>query len=957
MECLQSRLDSFSKTKRVKNPSKPSSNITLKWPHPESFKATPDTLAEAGFYYDPSADDPDNVTCFMCEKELGGWEEDDDPFDIHYDKCSQKCGWANTRCGLRRDMDRQGRFVFSDKSRLPASKGMEQARLETFTAGDGWIHDGTRGHGANSKKQMARAGFVATPNHPGDDLATCLYCHVSLSGWDKDDDPLEEHRKRKEKMGYSCPFFANSDPPASDSRQSIKPSSKASTSKPPSRTASKSKLAHQDMVMPTKTHDGDPDGSDYENSDSAKSSTSKTPARKPRSASGSTKKSTAKTPQGRKASRSLKNVVGVDESEEPDEEPPATVKKKKTTTRARSKSVARSVASELDEVDEEEAVVAPPTTVKKKGTTARARSKSVARSEQAEQSDVEEAPSVQETVKKPSRAKGKSKAKAPTPSEVEEDEDQEDVAPRKSSRTRNKSVAPATVKKPASKSRGRAKVVEPEPEVETVDEDTDAAPTVAEVPKPRTTKKPPSTTTSKAKGRAKKVPEEVVASEDEFGPIIEQPPFAPAAAKAKPSSTVKKQPLAAASSIGKGKPPSSRGKSVASPVPTPSQTDDDDELGGYVPQAASPPKPVSTPLVDEDVEMTPLVIPKRTVGTKLKKAQGSFRASQTPSESSEASGPTRKASRVTRPSQSKPPSSSKVRSSINKAPPKSQMKVVDVSSSEDEDLGKVEKELEEVVEVEEIVQPRVDLALKTKAKKKRATEVDKSKLLGSNPLNTDENSSAAPAREETKGKSPFTPTPVQAASSSSSQDVENILSRHDKDAQPAEEVFDFPESGDVSMQETDVQETQIVENDIKMQDAVSPPAAETEDPPRTPLRPPAVVLQAEPDTCRTPGSSHPIPDSSRPTADRAVKEPGGDASQEEQQSSSEPAPPPFFPPLSKLPFVPLQELTEAELDMTVEEWIRYQTEVEFDKFRRDGERELQRFRKRAEEARKVIEGL
>ena len=75
--------------------------------------------------------------------------------------------------------------------------------------------------------------------------------------------------------------------------------------------------------------------------------------------------------------------------------------------------------------------------------------------------------------------------------------------------------------------------------------------------------------------------------------------------------------------------------------------------------------------------MTPLVIPKRTVETKMKK-QGSFRASQTPSESSDVSGPTKKAPKTTRPSQSKPPSS-KVRSSINKAPPKSQMKVVDIS--------------------------------------------------------------------------------------------------------------------------------------------------------------------------------------------------------------------------------------------------------------------------------------
>lgn len=35
---------------------------------------------------------------------------------------------------------------------MPTSKVMEKARLQTFTAGDGWIHDTVRGHGANSKK-------------------------------------------------------------------------------------------------------------------------------------------------------------------------------------------------------------------------------------------------------------------------------------------------------------------------------------------------------------------------------------------------------------------------------------------------------------------------------------------------------------------------------------------------------------------------------------------------------------------------------------------------------------------------------------------------------------------------------------------------------------------------------------------------------------------------------------
>ena len=71
----------------------------------------------------------------------------------------------------------------------------------------------------------------------------------------------------------------------------------------------------------------------------------------------------------------------------------------------------------------------------------------------------------------------------------------------------------------------------------------------------------------------------------------------------------------------------------------------------------------------------------------------------------------------------------------------------------------------------------------------------------------------------------------------------------------------------------------------------------------------------------------------------------------------QPQQPQLVPVLSKLPFVPLDVLTGAELDMTVEDWIRYQMEVEYDKFKRDGERELMRFRKKAEETRKIIEGL
>lgn len=36
---------------------------------------------------------------------------------------------------------------------------------------------------------MAQAGFVYTPQDAGDDTVTCLYCNLSLGGWEAEDDP------------------------------------------------------------------------------------------------------------------------------------------------------------------------------------------------------------------------------------------------------------------------------------------------------------------------------------------------------------------------------------------------------------------------------------------------------------------------------------------------------------------------------------------------------------------------------------------------------------------------------------------------------------------------------------------------------------------------------------------------------------------------------------------------
>jgi baculoviral IAP repeat-containing protein 5 len=108
MEVYQSRLETFSKAKRVKH-STSKRAATIKWPHSDSIRATPDALAEAGFYWNPTWDERDNVACYLCGKELSGWDPDDDPLLIHYDKCADTCAWATLRCGLPTDQDRKGR--------------------------------------------------------------------------------------------------------------------------------------------------------------------------------------------------------------------------------------------------------------------------------------------------------------------------------------------------------------------------------------------------------------------------------------------------------------------------------------------------------------------------------------------------------------------------------------------------------------------------------------------------------------------------------------------------------------------------------------------------------------------------------------------------------------------------------------------------------------------------------
>ncbi|KAG8811140.1 hypothetical protein FRC19_004074 [Serendipita sp. 401] len=197
-------------------PRKPKSNkknainayITRGWPYSTKstenggsrFKATPSSLAHAGFFFDPRPDKVDNVTCFVCEHSLAEWAPEDDPFEAHLNM-DTKCAWAVARCTIEVDRQKDGSFQFSSSARLPSSKTLEKARADTFKGY--WIHDSVKGHTANSRK-MAKAGWIFNPGEAEDsDIATCFYCGKSLDGWEQGDDPTQEHLNRMPQ----CPMF------------------------------------------------------------------------------------------------------------------------------------------------------------------------------------------------------------------------------------------------------------------------------------------------------------------------------------------------------------------------------------------------------------------------------------------------------------------------------------------------------------------------------------------------------------------------------------------------------------------------------------------------------------------------------------------------------------------------------------------------------------------------------
>eukprot|EP00038_Savillea_parva_P004438 m.137818 g.137818 ORF g.137818 m.137818 type:complete len:318 (-) comp11471_c0_seq3:102-1055(-) len=139
-------------------------SFTDEWPFQDGPLA-PVEMAKAGFYH---VGPEDNASCFMCGKDLDGWEADDEPMKEHI-KHSTQCPFVNLH--------------------------LEANRLKTFKF---WPHK-TFKHKA---KAFAAAGFVHCPSDDATDMVRCFTCNKHLAGWEPEDDPWEEHKSHCKQ----CPF-------------------------------------------------------------------------------------------------------------------------------------------------------------------------------------------------------------------------------------------------------------------------------------------------------------------------------------------------------------------------------------------------------------------------------------------------------------------------------------------------------------------------------------------------------------------------------------------------------------------------------------------------------------------------------------------------------------------------------------------------------------------------------
>ncbi|ODN79590.1 hypothetical protein L202_03537 [Cryptococcus amylolentus CBS 6039] len=281
MQHLDNRQQSFNPVARPKSRAKPAFPLSpARYPH-----LTPDSLAQAGFYHTPGATEGslDNCKCFLCNLELGGWDEEDDPFEEHAKRSN--CAWAEMVCAVKvekrkRDRDVKYETIYETEQALPQSAESIQVRIQTFKK---WWPYKQKAGWLPTVKALARAGFVYNPSTESTDAVFCPYCEYGVEGWEATDDPWEIHQSKVP----DCHFFR-----AALSGQAEEPVSKSSRSKKSLAPSKRSKRATTAATAPSEAEETDLEHTQVDDEPASQATTASKRAAKPRATAASRSKGT-----------------------------------------------------------------------------------------------------------------------------------------------------------------------------------------------------------------------------------------------------------------------------------------------------------------------------------------------------------------------------------------------------------------------------------------------------------------------------------------------------------------------------------------------------------------------------------------------------------------------------------------------------------------------------------------
>ncbi|CAH1961036.1 unnamed protein product [Acanthoscelides obtectus] len=165
---------------------------------PSSNVVSPESLANAGFFY---LGDGDNTKCAFCKGVVRAWEQGDNPdheHKRHFPNCPYVTSVINKRCGpvafykkpftnaqlVQNDQNLDELGIQTHKGPKRSDFSTVESRLRSFI---GWSSELIQ-----TPELLAQAGFYYEGIR---DQVRCFHCDGGLKHWDPHDDPWTEHAR------------------------------------------------------------------------------------------------------------------------------------------------------------------------------------------------------------------------------------------------------------------------------------------------------------------------------------------------------------------------------------------------------------------------------------------------------------------------------------------------------------------------------------------------------------------------------------------------------------------------------------------------------------------------------------------------------------------------------------------------------------------------------------------